>query len=89
MLHLFSPLEKRQSSFNLDPDGSQLSARSSSRSPANFFDISQALFAGLSVIIGLLALVVGLLQLRNHCKRRLRQDEDLVFELEACYPEVE
>ncbi|KAH3905926.1 hypothetical protein HBI56_161970 [Parastagonospora nodorum] len=89
MLSLFSPLENRQSSFNLGLDGSQLSARSSSRSPANFFKISQALFAGLSVIIGLLALVIGLLQLRKHRKRRLPQDNNLVFELEAYYPEVE
>lgn len=89
MLYLFSPPKKPQSSFNLGHRGSQLNARSSSKSPVSFFEISQALFAGLSVIIGLLALVVGLLQLRKHRKRRRLQDKDLIFELEGCYPEVE
>ncbi|KAF1850498.1 uncharacterized protein K460DRAFT_412195 [Cucurbitaria berberidis CBS 394.84] len=51
----------------------------------DFFDISETLFAGLSVLIGCLALIVGLLQLRRYRKRHSLQSQDCVFELEAGY----
>jgi hypothetical protein len=54
-------------------------------SPPDFFNVSQALFACLSVIIGLLALIVGLLQLRKYQRRHFLTEENPVFELEAGY----
>jgi hypothetical protein len=48
----------------------------------------QALFACLSVIIGLLTLIVGLLQLRRYRKRHVPNEESPVFELEAGYSRV-
>jgi hypothetical protein len=56
-------------------------------SPA-FFNVSQALFACLSVIIGLLALIVGLLQLRRYRKHHVLNEQNPVFELEAGYSRV-
>jgi hypothetical protein len=60
-------------------------ARSAPDSPPDFFNVSQALFACLSVIIGLLALIVGLLQLRKYRRRQFSNGQDPVFELEANY----
>lgn len=62
--------------------------RSTNEASESFFDISETLFAGLSVLIGCLALIVGLLQLRRYHRSHLLQNEDLVFELEAGHPEV-
>jgi hypothetical protein len=63
-------------------------ARSSPNTPPDFFNVSQALFACLSVIIGLLTLIVGLLQLRRYRKRHVPNEESPVFELEAGYSRV-
>jgi hypothetical protein len=63
-------------------------ARSSPDTSSDFFNVSQALFACLSVIIGLLTLIVGLLQLRRYRKRHVPNEESPVFELEAGYSRV-
>jgi hypothetical protein len=60
-------------------------ARSTPDPPPDFFNVSQVLFAYLSVIIGLLALIVGLLQLRRYQRRHFLTEENPVFELEADY----
>lgn len=54
----------------------------------NFFDISETLFAGLSVLIGCLALFVGFLQLRRYRRCQNLENQDQVFELEARESEV-
>jgi hypothetical protein len=83
MPRLYSPFEKRQSDFNVEPHSTQSTGRSPG-SPADVLNTSQVLFAGLSVIIGFLALVVAVVRLQQHRKHRLLQDKDLVFELEEC-----
>jgi hypothetical protein len=88
-LHLLNTFVKNRPSGNYSELGmGQVTARSSPDAPPDFFNWSQAIFAFLSVIIGLLALVIGLLQLRKYRKRSMLRDGDLVFELEACYPKV-
>jgi hypothetical protein len=81
-----SPTLGLYSSFQHEPGTLQFVVRSTSDTPADFLDVSQALFACLSVIIGLLALVIGWLQLRRYRKHHALQDKDVVFELEAGYP---
>jgi hypothetical protein len=63
-------------------------ARSYSDTLPDFFNVSQALFACLSVITGLLALIVGLLQLRRYRKHHVLNKQNPVFELEAGYSRV-
>jgi hypothetical protein len=62
--------------------------RSSSDTPPDFFNVSQALFACLSAVIGLLALIIGVLQLQRYRGRHSLHEEDPIFELEAGYPTV-
>lgn len=57
--------------------------RSESDTPADVFSISQALFAGLSVLIAVLALAVGFLQLKRYRARNTSRPSDLMYELEA------
>jgi hypothetical protein len=63
-------------------------ARTSSDTPPDFFNVSQALFACLSVVVGVLALIVGLLQLRRYRRRQELDEKNCVFELEAGLPVV-
>lgn len=51
-------------------------------------DILEALFAGLSVLIGILALVIGMFQLMKHRKRSASVSDLSVFELEAGLPQA-
>jgi hypothetical protein len=60
-----------------------VAARSSIGNPPDAFDVSQALFAGLSVFIALLALGVGLAQLKRHRGRITSRQQESIFELEA------
>jgi hypothetical protein len=87
MPHLTSPVQRRLSNSRDELYITQVVPRSSDAAP-DFFNVSQALFACLSVIIGLLALIVGLLQLRRHRKRHALHANDPVFELEANFPKV-
>lgn len=48
----------------------------------------EALFAGLSVLVGSLALIVGILQLFKYCRCHLRSRNIDAFELEASLPQV-
>jgi hypothetical protein len=76
---------------SLTEEASRASAiitRSASEATDGFFDISETLFAGLSVLIGILALVVGLLQLQRYRRQQHLRDKDCVFELEASLPMV-
>lgn len=54
----------------------------------NGLETLETLFAGLSVLIGTLALVVGLFQLSRYRKRRTSSAMVDVFELEAGLPQV-
>jgi hypothetical protein len=54
----------------------------------NNLDTLEALFAGLSVLIGALALIVGLFQLFRHRRRHAISTTVDAFELEAGMPEV-
>lgn len=51
-------------------------------------DMLEALFAGLSVFVGSLALVVGVLQLLSYRRRHLQSGNTNVYELEAIPPQV-
>jgi hypothetical protein len=62
--------------------------RSASKATDWFFDIPETLFAGLSVLVGILTLVVGLLQLQRYRRQQHLRDKDCVFELEASLPMV-
>lgn len=68
---------------NLSLEVEHVVARSSPDTSPDIFNVSQALFAGLSVLIALLALVVGLLQLRRHRSRNWLRRQEFVCELEA------
>jgi hypothetical protein len=57
-------------------------------SSQHFFDISETLFAGLSVLIGILALGIGFLQLQKYRRQQYLRHRDCVFELEANLPMV-
>jgi hypothetical protein len=87
MRYSIIPSIRSHSSFHNKYNVSSLSARSSDTS-LDLFNVSQAVFACLSVIIGLLALIIGVLQLRRYRRRPILQSQDPVFELEACYPKV-
>jgi hypothetical protein len=65
------------------PQATTFADRSPSDSSPDIFNISQALFAGLSVLLALLALAVGLLQLRKNRARNVIRRNEFVFELEA------
>lgn len=52
------------------------------------FENLETIFAGASVFIGCVALIVGLLQLRKHCKAHESSTQDGELELEARSPEV-
>jgi uncharacterized membrane protein len=76
---------------SLTEEASQVSTiltRSASEATDGFFDISETLFAGLSVLIGILALVVGLLQLQRYRRQQRIGHKNCVFELEANLPMV-
>lgn len=66
-----------------------LSSREIPDTRNGFLGISEPLFAGLSVLIGCLALMVALLQLRYYCRARPLNDRYEIFELEAGSSEVE
>jgi hypothetical protein len=51
-------------------------------------DVLETLFAGLSVLIGGLTLIVGLLQLRWYWRRRAFSATSEVIEMEAALPRV-
>lgn len=51
-------------------------------------DILEALFAGFSVLIGILALVIGVFQLMKHRKRCTSDLDTGIFELEAGLPQA-
>jgi heme exporter protein D len=88
-MHYLKPLvQGRFSNFHYKLGTTHTIARSTSDTRSDFFNLSQAIFAFLSVIIALFALVVGFPQLRKY-RRRVLQDKELVFELEACYQRVE
>jgi hypothetical protein len=71
-----------------EPDARLIAARTSSDTDPNFFNVSQVVFASASVIIGLLALIIGVLQLRKYRRRHLLQNREPIFELEAYIPMV-
>lgn len=65
-----------------------LVSRSTSQVPEDFFNISDTLLAGISALIGFLALAVALLQLCRYRNRRAFHRLNHVFELDAAVPGV-
>lgn len=55
---------------------------------SNSLNMLETLFAGLSVLVGSLALVIGLLQLLKCQRRRRTSRRSSIHELEAILPEV-
>jgi len=55
---------------------------------SNSLNMLETLFAGLSVLVGSLALVIGLLQLLKYQRRRRASRRSSIYELEATLPEV-
>lgn len=70
--------------------GSAISTSQTSNMNNNLLETPGVVFAGLAVIIAVLALLVGILQLRNEHQRRqeARQQELELIELEAMIAEV-
>lgn len=66
---------------------SNMSQSSPSAPTDGLFSKSGVVFSGLSVIIAMMALVVGLLQLRRY-RQRHKPEIDRVYELEAAIPLV-
>jgi hypothetical protein len=89
MLYITQNTQESRSIPRNEPDARLLAARTSSDTDPDFFNVSQAVFACASVIIGLLALIVGVIQLRKYRRRHVLGNREPVFELEACYPKVE
>ena len=56
--------------------------------PADNLDTLEALFAGLSVLIGILALAIGAIQLLRHRRRHASLAVIVIFELEAGQSQV-
>jgi hypothetical protein len=63
-----------------EPDARLIAARTSSDTDPNFFNVPQ--------VVGLLALILGVLQLRKYRRRHLLQNREPIFELEAYIPMV-
>jgi hypothetical protein len=86
----YIPLFPSSSSLppHIIPQATTFADRSPSDSSPDIFNISQALFAGLSVLLALLALAVGLLQLRRNRARNVIRRNEFVFELEASCSQV-
>ena len=65
-----------------------MTGSSAAETPQNLFESLEAVFAGTSVLIGLIALIIGLLQLQRHRKASRLIIRNEICELEAGSPKA-